>query len=125
MKKPQVPTDSPPALTHNPFEKLRVPAPAPVKAPPSLAAPAPKGPPLPARAVIRYERAGRGGKEVTIIEQLALRDRDLESYLALLKKALGCGGRIEEHALVLQGDQRERIEAWLVKRGIPKVIRGS
>ncbi|MFL5320189.1 MAG: translation initiation factor [Myxococcaceae bacterium] len=80
---------------------------------------APKGP---ARAVVRMERKGRGGKEVTIVEQLELPSKELEVWLKALKAGLGCGGVIEDRSLVLQGDQRERIEPLLIKRGVRKVI---
>lgn len=75
----------------------------------------------PARAVVRLERKGRGGKEVTLVEKLELAPCELETWLKDLKRGLGCGGVIEGSALVLQGDQRERAEAWLVKRGVRKV----
>lgn len=78
----------------------------------------PKGP---ARAVVRLERTGRGGKEVTVVEHLELSQKELEVWLKALKSGLGCGGVIEERNLVLQGDQRERIEPLLVKRGVRKV----
>lgn len=74
-----------------------------------------------ARAVVRYQRKGYGGKEVTRIEQLALDAGELEGWLGDLKRALGCGGRIEDDVLVLQGDQRERVKSWLVERGLKKV----
>src|SRR5438874_2884281 len=64
----------------------------------------------PARAVVRMERKGRGGKEVTVVEQLGLSARELEKWVKDLKGALGCGGDVEGDALMLQGDQRQRIE---------------
>jgi len=97
---------------------LPPPAPAPVEPPPAAM---PPGRPPPARAVVRMERAGRGGKLVTVVEKLALPPRDLETWLGELKRALGCGGVIEDGALVLQGDTRERVGAWLQKRGVRKV----
>jgi translation initiation factor 1 len=89
--------------------------PAPV---PSAKAP---GKPPPARAVVRMERAGRGGRTVTVVEKLELRPAELETWLGDLKRALGCGGVVEGAALVLQGDTRERVGAWLEKRGVKKV----
>ena len=85
------------------------------------AAPPPKGP---ARAVVRYERKGRGGKEVTVIEQLELEDKELDAWLKGMKQALGCGGTREGEALVLQGDQRERARGWLEGKGVRKVSVG-
>jgi translation initiation factor 1 len=67
------------------------------------------------------ERAGRGGKIVTVVEKLDLPPRELESWLGDLKRALGCGGALEGGSLVLQGDTRERVGAWLGKRGVRKV----
>jgi len=89
-------------------------------APPPPAA-KPPGHPPPARAVVRMERAGRGGKIVTVVEKLALPQRELATWLGELKRALGCGGVIEDGALVLQGDTRERVGAWLEKRGVKRV----
>lgn len=91
------------------------------RAPEPVAAPKPPGKPPPARAVVRMERAGRGGKTVTVVEKLELRPSELETWLGDLKRALGCGGVIEGGALVLQGDTRERVGAWLEKRGVRKV----
>ena len=78
----------------------------------------------PARAVVRMVRAGRGGKEATVIEQLGLRAAELEVWLKALKAALGCGGSIEGDNLMLQGDHRERLPAVLKDRGVRKVIVG-
>lgn len=75
----------------------------------------------PARAVVRYERKGHGGKEVTLVEQLGLSEKELEAWLKPLKQSLGCGGRVEDGALVLQGDQRERLPKLLTERGVRKV----
>ena len=70
------------------------------------------------------ERAGRGGKEATVIEQLGLSAADLEVWLKALKAALGCGGSIEGDSLMLQGDHRKRLPAALKDRGVRKVIVG-
>ena len=76
---------------HNPFGALREKL-GDLPPGPSPRAPAPlKGP---ARAVVRMERKGRGGKEVTVIEQLDLKPADLQIWLKHLKNALGCGGAI-------------------------------
>lgn len=81
---------------------------------------------VPAKAVVRLERAGRRGKEVTIIEHLDLPNATVrEEWLTALKSGLGCGGVIEETALVLQGDQRERAAKWLTKRGVKQVVMGN
>ena len=75
----------------------------------------------PARAVVRLERAGRGGKEVTIVSHLELPVMERDVWLKALKAGLGCGGQVDGDALVLQGDQRERLPALLEKRGVKKI----
>ena len=79
----------------------------------------------PARAVVRLERAGRRGKEVTVIEHLELKPKEREAWLTALKGALGCGGGLEDDALVLQGDHRQRAAKWLEQKGVKKVTLGS
>lgn len=85
---------------------------------PILEKAAPKGP---ARAVVRYERKGHGGKEVTFVEKLDLRPAELETWCGELKKALGCGGRVDGDAIMLQGDLRARVPQVLTARGVGKI----
>lgn len=85
------------------------------------AATAAKGP---ARAVVRLERKGRGGKEATLVEKLGLEPAELARWADDLKRSLGCGGGVEGEAMALQGDQRERVVVWLTERGVRKVVRG-
>ncbi len=82
-------------------------------------APHPRAPPP--RAVVRLERKGRRGKEVTVVEQLTLSAAERLVWLSELQRSLGCGGAEEEGALVLQGDQRRRVEAYLRARGVARV----
>jgi len=111
---------------HNPFGALRdklgdLPdGPAPRPAPP------PKGP---ARAVVRMERKGRGGKEVTVLalagpDKIGLPPAELGRWCRELKQALGCGGAVDGELIVLQGDLRPRIGAVLDARGIGRVTIG-
>lgn len=84
----------------------------------------PEAAPGPARAVVRMERKGRGGKEVTVVEKLELSAVELEVWLRALKHSLGCGGAIDGEDIVLQGDFRERLPSVLTGRGVRKVIIG-
>ncbi|HEY0191168.1 MAG TPA: translation initiation factor [Kofleriaceae bacterium] len=81
-----------------------------------------KGPP--ARAVVRMERKGRRGKEVTVVDKLELKPAELETWCRDLKQALGCGGAVEGELIVLQGDLRTRLPAVLTQKGIVKVTIG-
>ena len=72
------------------------------------------------KIVLQYERAGRGGKEVTILKGLWLESQEMRMRDALLremKRALGTGGVLEGREIVLQGDRRESAKAWLLKEG--------
>ncbi len=111
----------------NPFAKLDALRDSLPKGPdaPNAPSPVPVAPKGPARAVVRLERKGRGGKEATIIEKLELKPKDLEAWLKALKQALGCGGVIEGDTIVLQGDLRPRIADVLTKRGVAKVTIGT
>ncbi len=91
---------------------------------PPPAPPAPAAPPGPARAVVRYERKGRGGKEVTLVEKLELPAAELDSWCRDLKRALGCGGSVEGSAILLAGDQRKRLPPLLEARGVRRVTVG-
>ena len=94
---------------------------------PSPAATAPLArarPSGPVRAVVRMERKGRGGKEVTIVDKLGLGAAELEIWCRDLKHALGCGGSVDGEAIVLQGDLRSRLPAVLAARGVGKVTVG-
>jgi translation initiation factor 1 len=92
---------------------------------PAVAAPSPEATPKgPPRAVVRLERKGRRGKEVTVVEQLDLRASELERWLSDFKRKLGCGGAIEGRSMILQGDSRERVRALLEARGVRKISVG-
>ena len=90
----------------------------------ATAAPAEAKPKGPARAVVRMERKGRGGKEVTVVEKLELRPAEMETWCRDLKQALGCGGSVDGDVIVLQGDLRTRVPAVLTARGVGKVTVG-
>jgi translation initiation factor 1 len=117
------------ALTSNPFAalaSLREQLPEGTPAAPS-SEPAPEAPTPargPARAVLRYQRKGRGGKEATIVEQLGLDAPKLDEWCRELKRALGCGGHVEGEQLVFGGDQRARLPALLEAKGVRRVTIG-
>lgn len=79
---------------------------------------------IPARIVVtvRIERAGRGGKTVTIIEGLPRNTRFVADLARDLKRACGAGGTLADGAIELQGELRARVKEILSKRGF--VVRG-
>ncbi|HEY4221015.1 MAG TPA: translation initiation factor [Myxococcota bacterium] len=110
----------------NPFSKLAalresLPAgPAPTT---STGAAKPARPMFLDKVVVRMERKGHGGKTVTVVSGVA--PFALEGLCGDMKKALGVGARVEDGAIVLQGDLVPRAMAYLDKRGAGKVINGS
>lgn len=75
------------------------------------------------RIILRRERKGHGGKTVTVAEGVPL-CLDLDRIACALRKSLGCGSRIEEGTIVLQGDQVERSASWFVAHGVKKIVKG-
>lgn len=77
------------------------------------------------RVVLRREKAQRGGKTVVVISQLPthLTPVDLENLLGRAKKSLGCGGSLAARAreIEVQGDQPERVRAFLEREGFTSV----
>lgn len=120
----KIDTEPGPGLSHNPFAALAEKKESLPPGPAPQARPAKAGDQPPARAVVRLERKGRGGKEVTVVEKLELPPAALEKWGKALKQSLGCGGVVEGRDLVVQGDQRERVKAWLEGRGVKKISVG-
>lgn len=71
--------------------------------------------------VLRLEKNGRGGKTVTVIDQLPRHETFLRDLCKELKSKCGSGGTYEvkpDHGLIeIQGDKREAIQAIFDKKG--------
>lgn len=68
-------------------------------------------------AKLRLEKAGRGGKTVTVIYDLPRNTEFLKALCADLKRACGTGGTVIEDTVELQGDHRDRVRELLRKKG--------
>lgn len=78
------------------------------------------------QAVLQKERAGRGGKTVTLVfVKPAASGAALENLAKTLRRALGCGAHVEKDRVVLQGDIADRAQTWFEKNGIKTVGWGS
>jgi translation initiation factor 1 len=69
------------------------------------------------KVTVRLERKGRGGKSVTIIDGLQMRQKEREALLKQLKTKLGTGGTVKDASLEIQGDHRDALMAELGKMG--------
>ncbi len=73
-------------------------------------------------AVFRLEKSGRGGKTVTVIDQLPRQAEFIHDLCKELKSKCGSGGTSkllsDRGVIEIQGDQREAIKALFEKKGI-------
>jgi len=67
-------------------------------------------------AKLRMEKKGRGGKTVTVVDGLPRNATFLKDLCQELKRACGTGGAVAEGTIELQGDLRERVREYLVKK---------
>jgi translation initiation factor 1 len=74
------------------------------------------------RAVVRMERKGHGGKTITVLAGLSAPPDSLEALCKRLRKHFGCGARIVDEDVVLQGDLRDRLRDWLLAEGVRRVV---
>ena len=74
---------------------------------------------------VRWERAGRGGRTVTVATPLVLVRTDATALLGELKRACGSGGTLKTgepggppcFTIEIQGDHADKVVAELVARG--------
>ncbi len=69
------------------------------------------------RLRIRYERKGRGGKEVTLVVGYMGSSDELKDLCKTLQKAIGTGGSAKDGEIVLQGKHVEKVKAKLISLG--------
>ena len=74
--------------------------------------------PVPNRPVakLRVEKAGRGGKTVTVVFGLPPNAAFLRDLAQELKRACGTGGAVRDDGVELQGDLRDRVRELLVAK---------
>jgi translation initiation factor 1 len=75
--------------------------------------------PVPAQVtcVLRLEKKGRAGKNVTVVAGLPRNATFLASLASELKRACGSGGTAQYDTVEIQGDHRERLRQLLAARG--------
>jgi len=68
-------------------------------------------------ATLRIEKAGRGGKTVTVVAGLPRNAAFLKNLCAELKRACGTGGAVGDGTVEIQGEARDRVRAHLRAKG--------
>jgi translation initiation factor 1 len=66
---------------------------------------------------LRLEKAGRGGKTVTVVYGLPNNAAFLKDLSQQLKRACGTGGTPTDDGVELQGDLRDRVRELLRTKG--------
>lgn len=66
---------------------------------------------------LNMERAGRGGKTVTLVKGFVGSDKDITALSKLLKQKCGVGGSVKDGEIIIQGDHRQRLVEILKKQG--------
>ena len=67
--------------------------------------------------IVSMERKGRGGKTATIISGFTMDDSEVAEIASRLKSRLGTGGSARGGEILIQGDRREDVAAWLRGQG--------
>lgn len=88
------------------------------RAAPASSSPDPAAPPSPQQLVtVQATRRGRGGKTVTVVSGLPLREAALGSLARELKARLGTGGAVKDGEVEIQGDHALKLTEELRRRG--------
>lgn len=66
---------------------------------------------------LAMERAGRGGKTVTLIRGFVGTDDEIHALCKMLKQRCGVGGSAKEGEIIIQGDHRTRLVELLKQEG--------
>ena len=69
------------------------------------------------RLVVTIDRRARAGKQVTVVSGFDGDNAQLESLCKQLKTRLGTGGSVKDGKMIIQGDVRDKVVAWLSEAG--------
>ena len=67
--------------------------------------------------ICKYEKKGRNGKPVTLIEGFEGGEEELKNISKKIKTTLGIGGSEKDGVIIIQGDNRDKIMKILSDMG--------
>ena len=69
---------------------------------------------------IILDKKHRAGKVVTIIYGFQMAEKEIETLSKQLKSFCGSGGSLKDNEIIIQGDHRDKVLQWLLKKGYVK-----
>jgi len=127
-KSSKIPTDGGKNIAQNPFAALSgdgLPAAKPIPPPATIHAAKPEKKNRGRVDIIR-EKAGRGGKTVTVVANfVGIGLPEKEQLAKVMQRACGTGGTVKEGRIEIQGDQREQVARILTEAGFRPVFAGG
>jgi translation initiation factor 1 len=69
---------------------------------------------------IKLDKKHRGGKVVTLIDGFSMNEEEIEILSKQLKTFCGTGGSAKNSEILIQGDHRDKVLQWLIKKGFSK-----
>ena len=126
----RIPTDGGQSLSHNPFAALSsegLPAapenPSSVSSSTAVDKPARKNR---GRVDIVRQKAGRGGKTVTVVKNfIGIGLPEKEQLAKAMQRACGTGGTVKDGQIEIQGDKREEVARILTEANFRPVFAGG
>lgn len=82
-------------------------------------------PPRQQTLYVACERKQRAGRPTTVVEGFEGTEAELEALGRALKKRCGVGGAVKEGAVLVQGDHRPAVIAWLEAAGFKAKRKGG
>lgn len=72
---------------------------------------------------IILDKKNRAGKIVTVVYGFKMKEDEIETLSKQLKSFCGSGGSVKDSEIIIQGDHREKVLGWLLKKGFVKAQR--
>ncbi|CAN5328954.1 translation initiation factor [soil metagenome] len=72
------------------------------------------------KLLVQSDKKNRGGKLVTLVTGFMGTEADAQALGKKLKTFCGTGGSVKDNAIMVQGDNRDKVLQWLLKNSYKK-----